>query len=43
MLAYEIFRTPFRVIRMLFTDVDSGFVRTSFPVSSAFCASEGSP
>ena len=40
---YETFRMPFSVILMLFTDMDSGFVRTSFPVSSVAGDSEGSP
>jgi hypothetical protein len=40
---YETFRMPDRVILMLLTDMDSGLVRTSFPVSSVGCDSDGSP
>jgi hypothetical protein len=40
---YETLRMPVNVMRMLLTDMDSGLVSTSLPVSSASCASDDSP
>lgn len=42
-MTYETFRIPVKVIFIDLTDMLSGLVRTSLPVSSASCDSDGSP
>lgn len=42
-VAYETLRVPVSVMRTLRTDIDSGLVRTSFPLSSVSCDSDDSP